>query len=715
MEERNDRDLKELFSAARKADRTSVPPFAKLFGKIAREVRPSRARRWFGVAALSTAGSAVVVLGAVWLTVKQPVMQREELLPEDVSYVVPSAPEPVESEAVAQLQPGPLTPAVPEPTPTPTPPRRSAPKPKPLAQSEPRPEPAPRHTARVRPPAPMADHIPDETTIDKLKSSGDVSDREAQPAIEFLTGGKEEPRDASVLARLRRPEVTNARERELMAKAQAIYQKTLTLAPVPEIADVRVQEGEFNTESYDTINENAFLPVAENPLSTFSIDVDTASYANVRRFLNQGQRPPRDAVRIEELINYFDYDYPEPRGDDPFSSSVEIAGCPWNSEHRLVRIGLKGREVSRRSGSGSNLVFLIDVSGSMNSPKKLPLLRSSLALLVDGLDTRDQVAIVVYAGSSGVVLPSTSGAFKDDILSALERLRAGGSTNGASGIELAYRIARENFIRGGINRVMLATDGDFNVGITNKAALLGLIQEDALNGIFLTTLGFGMGNYKDDMLELLADKGNGNYAYIDSLKEARKVLVEELSGTLMTIAKDVKVQVEFNPAEVGAYRLIGYENRLLAKQDFNDDRKDAGEIGSGHTVTALYEVVPPGRVEGLLEVDALKYQTPAVPSRDAGSGEMLTLKLRFKRPEGRRSRLLTFPVRDDGRGFDQASVDFKFASAVAAFGMLLRDSEHVGACTLDDVGDWALAGTDRDQRGYRADFQDLIHRAKRLR
>ncbi len=707
MEERNDRDLKELFSAARKADRTSVPPFARLFGRTDREARPSRVRRWFGVAALSTAGSAVVVLGAIWLTVKQPVMEQPELLPEDAGYVVPVPPLPVEPDAPPQVEPVPVTPAlpepVPEPVPEPTPAQKPKQKPKPAPQPAPLPPPPP-FPARNESAVTIAERLLERAKREKLETLGYTSGRKSEQVVEAAA---ERPRqDLDLLAQ--------ARGRiEGVSQGLTVYQKTLTLAPGS--AGVRIQEGESNTEAYDTINENVFLSVTENPLSTFSIDVDTASYANVRRFLAQGQRPPRDAVRIEELINYFDYDYPEPRCDDPFSSSLEIAGCPSHPEPRLARIGLTGKEVSRHSTAGSNLVFLIDVSGSMNSPKKLPLLRSSLALLVDGLETRDQVAIVVYAGSSGVVLPSTSGAFQDDILSALKRLRAGGSTNGASGIELAYEIARENFVHGGINRVILATDGDFNVGITNKAALLGLIQEDARDGIFLTTLGFGMGNYKDDMLELLADRGNGNYAYIDSLKEARKVLVEELSGTLMTIAKDVKIQVEFNPAEVGAYRLIGYENRLLAKQDFNDDRKDAGEIGSGHTVTALYEVVPPGRVEGLLEVDALKYQTPAAPSRDAGSGEMLTLKLRFKRPEGRRSRLLAFPVRDDGRGFDQASVDFKFASAVAAFGMLLRGSEHAGACTLDDVGDWALAGTDRDPRGYRADFQDLIHRAKRLR
>ncbi len=473
-------------------------------------------------------------------------------------------------------------------------------------------------------------------------------------------------------------------------------------------------EAEYDTESYDTIRENDFLSVLDNPLSTFSIDVDTASYANVRRFLTSRRRPPRNAVRIEELVNYFRYDYLPPAGDAPFSSSVEIADSPWNGDHRLVRIGLMGREIPRGQLGGSNLVFLIDVSGSMQPPNKLPLLKSAFALLVEQLGGSDQVAIVVYAGASGVVLPPTPGSAKAEILAALERLQAGGSTNGGSGLRLAYKLARENFVEGGINRVVLATDGDFNVGVTDRGTLLELIEQDARDGIFLTALGFGMGNYKDDTLELLADRGNGNYAYIDNLREARKVLVEEIGGTLVTIAKDVKIQVEFNPAEVGAYRLIGYENRMLRKEDFNDDRKDAGEIGAGHRVTALYEIVPPGMHSSATAVDPLKYQTPPVIADKAAGGEVLTLKIRYKEPDGRKSRLLEFPVIDPGLTLDQASADFKFAAAVAGFGMILRDSPHRGSLTLDEVRGLALAGAGPDTFGYRAELIELIGRAARL-
>jgi Ca-activated chloride channel family protein len=464
----------------------------------------------------------------------------------------------------------------------------------------------------------------------------------------------------------------------------------------------------FNTESYDFIKENDFLAVLSSPLSTFSIDVDTASYSNIRRFLTHGQLPPPDAVRIEEMINYFHYDYAPPSGDAPFSASVEIATCPWRPEHRLARIGLKGEEISRDQLGGSNLVFLIDVSGSMQPPNKLPLLKSAFSLLVEQLDADDRVAIVVYANAEGLVLPSTPGSAKGEILKAIDRLSAGGSTNGGSGLKLAYRIARENYIPGGVNRVILATDGDFNVGVTNEGQLLRLIGKDARNGIFLTALGFGMGNYKDDRLETLADKGNGNYAYIDTIKEARKVLVEELGGTLVTIAKDVKIQVEFNPALVGSYRLIGYENRMLNKEDFNDDRKDAGEIGAGHSVTALYELAPPGSAEFERAVDSLKYQAPPSFSRAAGGGEVLTLKIRYKEPEGSKSRLLEFPIVDDGLRLAQASADFKFAAAVAEFGLILRESEHKGSASFDDVRALAIDGIGADEYGYRGEFLGLV-------
>ncbi len=439
------------------------------------------------------------------------------------------------------------------------------------------------------------------------------------------------------------------------------------------------QENNFNTESYDHVEDNPFLEALSNPLSTFSIDVDTASYSNVRRFLNQGQLPPKGAVRIEEMVNYFDYKYQPPTDERPFSTNVEIASCPWAEDHRLARIGLKGKVFEQKERPTVNLVFLLDVSGSMNSPNKLPLLKSALRLLVDRLDEKDRVAIVVYAGSSGLVLPSTSCREKSKILEALDRLEAGGSTAGAAGIQLAYKTAEENFVKGEVNRIILCTDGDFNVGISNQSDLVQLITDKAKSGIFLTVLGFGMGNYKDSTLEKLADKGNGNYGYIDTLQEAKKLLVDQMSGSLITIAKDVKIQVEFNPALVGAYRLLGYENRLLKAEDFNDDTKDAGEIGAGHTVTALYELVPVaemGKMK-LPKVDPLKYQKPKASDDFAASNfgnELFTLKLRYKEPEREESRLLEFPIADTDAKNAEMSPDCRFAVSVAAFGMILRDS-----------------------------------------
>ena len=469
-----------------------------------------------------------------------------------------------------------------------------------------------------------------------------------------------------------------------------------------------------NTEAYAAINDNPFLTALENPLSTFSIDVDTASYANVRRFLTENQLPPPDAVRIEELVNYFSYNYPQPKGDVPFSVNAEVAGCPWNAEHRLVRIGLKGREIARNQRPPSNLVLLIDVSGSMNEPAKLPLLKESLKLLTRQLTENDRVSIVVYAGAAGQVLPATSGRDKATILTALERLQAGGSTHGSAGIQLAYETATENFIQGGVNRVILCTDGDFNVGTTSQGDLTRLITDKAKSGVFLSVLGFGMGNYKDSTMETLADKGNGNYAYIDNLNEGRKVLVEQMSGTLVTIAKDVKIQIEFNPAQVNSYRLIGYENRLLAKEDFNNDKKDAGEIGAGHTVTALYEVVPAGAVDETPRVDPLKYQKPAKPAAASGSDELLTLKLRYKQPDGDTSRLLSTPIKDSDKSYNRASTDFKFAAAVVEFGMLLRHSPYKGEATFNSVWEHTRANLGNDPEGYRAEFLTLVETAQRL-
>ena len=488
----------------------------------------------------------------------------------------------------------------------------------------------------------------------------------------------------------------------LEAKSMAIADRRPLDIPVPT----------FNTEAYDRIVDNQFLEVSQNPLSTFSIDVDTASYSNLRRFLEQGSPPPRDAVRIEEMLNYFSYDYPSPSGKDPFSFHVEVAQAPWNLDHRLVHVGLKGKEIQLEERPSTNLVFLLDVSGSMQPANKLPLLKKAMRLMVDRLSENDRVAIVVYAGASGLVLPSTSCDQKETILAALENLQAGGSTNGGSGIRLAYETAVANFISGGINRVILATDGDFNVGTTNQGELTRLIEEKAKSGVFLSVLGFGMGNYKDSTLEKLADMGNGNYAYIDTINEARKVLVDEINSTLITIAKDVKIQIEFNPMQVSAYRLIGYENRLLQKEDFNDDTKDAGEIGAGHTVTALYEIVPAGTPIQVPEVDPLKYQRRIEPTEVAHSGELLTLKLRYKDPDGETSKLLHSALRDSGRAYSQASVDFKFAAAVASFGMLLRESPHKGSTTFGSVLELAEEGKGKDPHGYRTQFLELVKKAR---
>lgn len=471
-----------------------------------------------------------------------------------------------------------------------------------------------------------------------------------------------------------------------------------------------------NTEAYDRIVENEFKDVAGNPLSTFSIDVDTASYANVRRFLTQNTLPPPDAVRIEEMVNYFSYDYTPPEADseDPFLANMEAAGCPWNPEHRLVRIGLKGREMPWDKRPATNLVFLMDVSGSMQPENKLPLLKQGIKLLVEQLGENDTVSMAVYAGASGLVLPPTNGENRETILEALERLESGGSTNGGAGIQLAYDTAVGSFIKGGVNRVILATDGDFNVGTTNQGDLTRLIEERAKSGVFLTVLGFGMGNVKDSTLEKLADKGNGNYAYIDTLNEARKVLVEQIGGTLVTIAKDVKIQVEFNPVHVKAYRLIGYENRILAAEDFNDDTKDAGEIGAGHTVTALYELVPVGVDINLPGVDPLKYQQRTESAPTADTGEVLTLKLRYKQPDGDKSKLLEFTLVDEGRAYAAASQDFKFAASVAGFGMILRDSKYKGNTTFDGVVELGEEGRGEDKSGYRVEFIELVRKAKTL-
>jgi Ca-activated chloride channel family protein len=471
----------------------------------------------------------------------------------------------------------------------------------------------------------------------------------------------------------------------------------------------------FNTESYAHNADNLFTAVEDSPLSTFSADVDTASYSNVRRFLRDGQRPPVDAVRIEELINYFRYDYAEPEGDEPFSVATEVASAPWSPQHRLVRLGLRARDVAQADVPARNLVFLIDVSGSMQSPDKLPLLKRGLSMLVRQLRPQDRIAIAVYAGASGLALPPTPGSRQQAALDAIDALEAGGSTNGAEGIELAYRVAQQQFIAGGVNRVVLATDGDFNVGVTSEGDLVRLIEQKRKSGVFLTVLGFGTGNQKDATMEMLADKGNGHYAYIDSVEEARKVLVREAGSTLVTIAKDVKLQVEWNPARVASYRLIGYENRVLADRDFNDDKKDAGEIGAGHTVTALYEVVPRGAAdESAPEVDALKYQGERALTAASSGAELLTVKLRYKRPNAEQSQLLSRPVADGGKRIEQASADLRWAAAVAGFGMVLRGSEQRGTASLALVRDLARSATGADPYGDRKELLMLVDRAARL-
>ncbi len=481
-------------------------------------------------------------------------------------------------------------------------------------------------------------------------------------------------------------------------------------------------EGGRSPERYRRFEDNPFLTADGNPLSTFGVDVDTASYANVRRFLREGDRPPADSVRIEELVNYFSYDYPAPAGDEPFSVDVETADAPWRTDNRLVRIALQGRGAADGADRPQvNIVFLLDVSGSMSDPNKLPLLMRSLSLLIDRLDERDWVSIVVYAGAAGLVLPPTPGNNGRRILDAVSRLQAGGSTNGGQGIRLAYEVAHRSFVTGGVNRVVLATDGDFNVGVTGEGELVRLVQANARKGVGLTVLGFGMGNYNDQTLEALADKGDGNYAYIDTLAEARKVLVRELGSTLVTIAKDVKVQVEWNPTRVAAWRLIGYENRVLRAEDFEDDDKDAGDIGAGHCVTALYEVVPAGvgatAADEVRDRPGLRYQAPTRLTEAASSGEMFTLKLRYKLPaEGpaANSVLREFVVEDGGAAMQDASVDFRWAAAVAGFGMLLRDSPHKGQVSWGRVLALASSGKGRDAHGYRAEFIELVQAAQRL-
>ncbi len=510
----------------------------------------------------------------------------------------------------------------------------------------------------------------------------------------------------------------------LAGKVAGIQVRTQTTSALGATNNVRLRgesgfnnsgNGSLDREGYDYILENAFLKVKDNPLSTFSIDVDAASYSNMRRFLNQGQLPPAGAVRIEEMVNYFKYEYPQPKAGDPFSVNTEISSCPWNPEHRLALIGLQGKIIPTENLPAGNIVFLIDVSGSMESEDKLPLLKQSLKLLVDQLRETDKVSLCVYAGNAGLVLPATNGLKKQEIKEAINNLEAGGSTAGGAGIRLAYNTARQNFIKGGNNRVILCTDGDFNIGISSDAELETMIEKERESGVFLTVLGFGTGNYQDAKMQKLADKGNGNHAYIDQLSEAKKVLVNEFGGTLFTIAKDVKLQVEFNPSIVQGYRLIGYENRMLNKEDFNNDKKDAGEMGSGHTVTALYEIIPAGVSSSFLQkVDTLKYQVEEKFSATTFSKEIMTVKLRYKQSDGDKSTLMEIPVRDENKQIQFTSANYRFAAAVAEFGLLLRSSSFKQLATYKDVLSLAGNAIGTDKEGYRKEFVKLVQSANSI-
>jgi len=498
------------------------------------------------------------------------------------------------------------------------------------------------------------------------------------------------------------------------AETKVSFTSSVIITRVPGLSIQNTSYHQQNSESYAKLEENEFHHVKAQPLSTFSIDVDRAAYSNIRRMINNGQNIPADAVRIEEMINYFNYDYPKPEGDEPFCIDTEVVQTPWNPDTRLVKVGIQGKEIPLENLPPSNLVFLLDVSGSMGASNKLPLLKSAFKILVNQLREEDKVSIVVYAGAAGTVLEPTNGSNKTQILNALNNLNAGGSTAGGAGLQLAYKLAEEQFIDGGNNRIILATDGDFNVGLSSDSAMEDLITEKRKTGIFFTALGFGMGNYKDSKLETLADKGNGNYAYIDTMQEARKVLGTEFGGTLYTIAKDVKIQVEFNPALVQGYRLIGYENRMLNAEDFQDDTKDAGEIGSGHTVTALYEVVPVGvKTPFLKPVDDLKYSS-TIPSGEADANELMQVKVRYKKPDGDHSMLVEQPVANTFKAMEKASADFNFMAGVALFGMQLRDSPFSNGADQAVTLNLAEKGRATDAEGFRAEFIRLVKAANSL-
>lgn len=514
-----------------------------------------------------------------------------------------------------------------------------------------------------------------------------------------------------VLHDLAEPMVVEKEVAEVKMDAISTSQSRLKMAPYGGVRPLYIPE-QTNSESYSEINENDFHYAVNEPLSTFSIDVDRAAYSNIRRFLNNGQLPPPDAVRIEEMINYFDYEYDSPQGKNPVKVFTEVSTTPWNKEHQLLHIGVKAKDLDVEKLPASNIVFLIDVSGSMNAPNKLPLLKSSMKMLVQQMRDEDKVAIVVYAGAAGLVLESTSGGEKQKIYEAIDNLSAGGSTAGGAGIRLAYRVAAENLIKDGNNRIVLATDGDFNVGASSDSELEKLITSKRNQGVYLTVLGFGMGNYKDSKMEILADKGNGNYAYIDNITEAKKTLVNEFGGTMFAVAKDVKIQIEFNPANVAEYRLIGYENRLLKKEDFNNDKMDAGEMGVGHVVTALYEIVPIGSSSN--RVDPLKYQPTEKPEKPVLTDELATVKLRYKLPDSDKSTLMSSVVKSNFDDIQHASENLKWSASIAQFGMLLRDSDHKGETTYTGVIKLAESAKGKDKEGYRRECIQLMKSAEIL-
>jgi Ca-activated chloride channel family protein len=488
------------------------------------------------------------------------------------------------------------------------------------------------------------------------------------------------------------------------ASATMIIERGIPREPKPQ----------HNTDEYNKIEDNPFKSAQKEPLSTFSIDVDNASYSQIRYNIERGELPQKDVVRIEEMINYFDYEYKEPTGEHPFTINTELASCPWNPQNKLVHIGLQGKKLDYRNLKPSNLVFLIDVSGSMDEENRLPLVKKSMAILLNELSDRDKVSIVVYAGSEGLVLSATKASEKEKIMEALNNLQAGGSTAGGAGITLAYKVAEENLIKDGNNRIILCTDGDFNVGVSSTAELVRMVEEKRKLDIYLTICGFGMGNYKDGRLEEIAKNANGNYFYIDNLQEAQKVFSKEMRANMFTIAKDVKIQVEFNPKWVQAYRLIGYENRVMANQDFNDDKKDAGELGAGHTVTALYEIVPVGvKSEYVPKTDDLKYQQNQL-SNQSQTNELMTVKLRYKPLKKEESVLITQVIEKNTQDWENASDNFRFSASVASFGMLLRDSPYKGKSTYEQVILMAKGAKGKDDNGYRSDFIQMVESARLL-